>query len=93
MLDFNIADTRAGQELIDIGKRKGKREGKLEGKRDVLISILKNRFGEIPINLEKELPKSKINTLDHLANSIFNFKELRDVELWWSIHGQKKAST
>ncbi|MBF0552096.1 MAG: hypothetical protein HQK60_16370 [Deltaproteobacteria bacterium] len=60
MLNFDLADTTAGQQLIDIGMQKGTQQGMQKGMqkgiqqgilqkaREDILEILEARFGRVP---------------------------------------------
>jgi len=80
MLNFDLSDTKAGEELIDIGRQ----EGRQEGRQDLLYSQLCNRFGN-RLPLKREIFFS-INekVINKLTNEIFDFSTIDDFMLWWS---------
>jgi hypothetical protein len=43
--DFKMEDTRAGQDLIEIGVRQGREEGSMETLREVLIDLITAKWG------------------------------------------------
>jgi hypothetical protein len=86
MLNFDLSDTRAGEELIDMGRV----EGRLEGRQELLYTQLFNRFGSgLPVNRETlvDIDDTVINSL---SNAIFDFKTADDVVLWWRMNANGK---
>ncbi|MBF0510137.1 MAG: hypothetical protein HQK57_14580 [Deltaproteobacteria bacterium] len=48
MLNFDLADTTAGQQLIDLGIQQGIQQGMLQKTREDILGILEARFGRVP---------------------------------------------
>ena len=89
MLNFDLSNTKAGMELINIGRQ----EGHKEGRQEILYSLLCNRFGNIlPIQKENffSVPDDVIN---NLANALFNFRSVDEFALWWSLNGHKQTKS
>jgi predicted transposase/invertase (TIGR01784 family) len=41
MMNFNLLDSRAGQDILEIGRNQGKQEGKLEGRLEERLELVK----------------------------------------------------
>jgi hypothetical protein len=54
MLNFDLMDTLAGQQIYDMGHEKGLDEGYLVGQ-EMLIGILKERFGVVPSEIVAQI--------------------------------------
>ncbi|MDM8560499.1 DUF2887 domain-containing protein [Candidatus Parabeggiatoa sp. HSG14] len=54
MLNFDLMDTVAGQQIYDMGHEKGVDEGYL-GAQEMLIGILKERFGVVPSEIMAQI--------------------------------------
>jgi len=80
MLNFDLSDTKAGEELMDIGRQ----EGRKEGQKEILYSLIRNRFGASTPFPKEELFSADINVINGLAQSLFDFKTAEDVSLWWN---------
>jgi predicted transposase YdaD len=65
MLNFDLADTQAGQDLIQMGEKKGEIKGEKKGEiktsRDLLLDALEARFGVV-----SETIVDQINQIDNL---------------------------
>ena len=84
MLNFDLSETKAGEELIDIGRQEGRREGHQEGRQELLYTQLLNRFGNrLPVKKENLFAIDDI-AINRLTNAIFDFKTVDDFVLWWS---------
>jgi hypothetical protein len=97
MLNFDLSDTRAGEELLDIGrlegKIEGKKEGKKEGQQEIMYSLLRNRFGaSLPVPKEAFF-SADINVLNGLAQSLFDFETADELGIWWNLNVNKKIKT
>ena len=99
MLNFDLSDTRAGEELMNIGRLEGQKKGRLEGRlegrkegqQEILYSLLCNRFGgNIPVQKEK-IFSADTNVINSLTHSLFDFKTADDFALWWSKNSNSKS--
>ena len=79
MLNFDLSNTRAGEELIDIGVQKGIQKGR----QDIIYSQLRQRFGAVPIAFE-HFTNATDEVINSLTHEIFNFSTLDDFSHWWS---------
>jgi len=79
MLNFELSNTRAGEELIDIGVQKGIQKGR----QDIIYSQLRQRFGAVPIAFE-HFTNATDEVINSLTHEIFNFSTLDDFSHWWS---------
>ena len=55
MLNFDLMDTVAGQQIYEMGREKGLNEGYLGATQEVLIGILKKRFGVVPSEIISQI--------------------------------------
>ncbi|MDM8537087.1 Rpn family recombination-promoting nuclease/putative transposase [Desulfobacterales bacterium HSG17] len=53
----------------------------------IILKQIKKRFGIISPLLEQKLMNSDFDMLDKFGESIFDFKNLNDAEIWWETHG------
>ena len=67
-------------------REKGKEEGKKEGKQELLLAILKRRFGPMPPELERKVLDADIDSIEKVGEAFLDFKDLRDLETWWAAH-------
>jgi predicted transposase YdaD len=83
MMHFpDLTETRAGQDLIAIGRKEGREEGREEGSRNVIIGLLRQRF---PMLSETEVaPIRRFNPdqLQRLAKEILDFVNPEEVKAW-----------
>lgn len=74
------------EEGIQLGKQEGiqlgKQEGRQEGELLVILRQMKRRFGELPTSLETRLKSLKVAEIETLAEAIFDFSDIEDVQQW-----------
>jgi hypothetical protein len=82
MLNFDLSDTKAGEELMDIGRQ----EGRKEGQQEIIYSLLCNRFGEtLPVQKET-IFSTDMSIINRLTQSLFDFKTVDEFGLWWNLN-------
>jgi len=73
----DLRDTASGRDLINIGRR----EGRHEGIRDVLLSIIEERFGVVPKELKERIDHTEsIDTLKRLVQQVVKIESLDDLK-------------
>ncbi|KPA15695.1 hypothetical protein MHK_004103 [Candidatus Magnetomorum sp. HK-1] len=87
MLNFNLTETVAGQEIMDIGlgigKREGERDGMRKAKREILFSQLEKKFGNISPIVRKKISYCRSSRIDKFATALFDFQTMEEAEKWW----------
>ncbi len=78
--------------FVDIAERTGIEKGMGKGASSVIEKQLNRRFGCIPPSLETRLKSSRVEVLEKLGESMFDFENLGDVEKWWEKHGKPETS-
>ncbi len=78
--------------FVDIAERTGMEKGMGKGASSVIVKLLNRRFGGIPPSLETGLKSSRVEVLEKLGESMFDFENLGDVEKWWEKHGKPETS-
>jgi len=86
MFNFDISNTKVGQEL----KKEGIKEGEKKGKKEIILYLFENRFGKLPAKMKKQINQIETKLLDDLAVSLFNFNTVNDYYFWWDKHYSKK---
>jgi len=80
------------ERLRQEGEIKGRQEGRLEGfqngQSQIILKLLKKRFGHLPPALERKLNESGVDVLDRFGESIFDFESMEDAEKWWEDFGK-----
>jgi predicted transposase/invertase (TIGR01784 family) len=61
-----------------------------EGRAVLIQKQLNKRFCLLSPMLEQKLRNSGLDILDKFGESIFDFKDLKDAEKWWDLHGTKR---
>jgi predicted nucleic acid-binding Zn-ribbon protein len=80
MGNLNKEEVEKMLELTTSWEKKGKREGKIEGQADILLRLLRKKFGPLPAELEAEVRKMPAEKLEQLAEAIFELKKLEEVK-------------
>ena len=74
------------ERLRQEGREEGVQEGFQKGigfGRELILKLLKKRFGYLSPALERKLNESGVDVLDRFGESIFEFESLEDAEKWW----------
>ncbi|WP_448562532.1 Rpn family recombination-promoting nuclease/putative transposase [Trichothermofontia sp.] len=66
------------QEILQEGRQEGRQEGEL----NLTLRLLKRRFGEIALELETRVRGLSLAQLEALAEALFDFDEVADVQHW-----------
>ena len=60
----------------------GIEEGRQEGEVEILLRLLRRRFGEVAIQLEEPISQLSIMQLEDLAEVLLDFGDERDLVAW-----------
>ena len=63
------------QDILQKGEQKGKRREALE----LILRMLKRRFGNIPTRIEQQLPNLGLTQLEDLAEELLDFSQIDDL--------------
>lgn len=63
------------QDILQKGEQKGKRREALE----LILRLLKRRFGNIPARIEQQLPNLGLTQLEDLAEELLDFSQIDDL--------------
>ncbi|MFO7641896.1 MAG: DUF4351 domain-containing protein [Candidatus Competibacteraceae bacterium] len=74
-----LEETRAYQELVGIGEKKGRLEGRQEEALAILSKQLRRRFGELPAWAVARLGQANAAQLEVWAERIFDAADLADL--------------
>ncbi len=74
----DIRDTQTGRDLIAIGQR----EGEARGLEDAIVFIVKDRFRNVPKELEERLPKMPRRSKQQLLRFVTRADSVADLENW-----------
>ncbi len=77
------------ERLRQEGRQEGFQKGIGFGQAQLLLKLLKKRFGYLSPVLEKTLNESGVDVLDRFGESIFDFESLEDAEKWWEDFGKR----
>ena len=64
------------------GIEEGRQEGRQEGEVEILLRLLRRRFGEVAIQLEERISQLSIMPLENLAEVLLDFEDERDLVAW-----------
>jgi predicted transposase/invertase (TIGR01784 family) len=68
------------------GRAEGKAEGRTEGKREegvaFVLRLLRKRFGQVPLNLEKRIQGLSISQLEDLGEALLDFQTTAELVGW-----------
>lgn len=79
---LDVTKSRAGKELIAMGKAEGKAEGKTEGKAEMLLQILAKRFGKIPATIVSEIEHLNFLQLEKLGDQALEIADVKALSAW-----------
>ena len=74
----DITKTRAGRELIEMGKA----EGKAEGKAGFACKVLTHRFGKLPKSVAESIMHLDYLQLEKLEDKVLEFPDLKALKHW-----------
>lgn len=79
MLNLDLMDTQAGQDIYHMGLVRGETEGELKGERPVFTRLLKKRFGEIPHSVQTRIENATLSQLEQWSLNILDAKNLEEI--------------
>lgn len=90
MLGITLQETRFYQEAKEEGREEGREEGlqtglqvgRQEECRALVWRLLTRRFGDVPDEIRSTLETRSISNLEALAEAIFDFATIDDLETW-----------
>jgi len=92
MLNFDLSDTRAGEELIEIGLQKGIQKGIQKGfQKGLVYSELNQRFGQMPVG-QSIFAEATDEVINNLAYAMDNFITADDFLYWWTKNATPKIT-
>jgi hypothetical protein len=62
------------------------RLAKEEGRTEIVLRLLRRCWGPLPVELQERIRILPSEQLENLADALFDFKSLADVETWLSAH-------
>ncbi|MCY7331082.1 MAG: DUF2887 domain-containing protein [Pseudanabaena sp. CAN_BIN31] len=94
----DLKQTRVYQEALQEGERRGEKIGELRGKqigeqsgqilglkqglKQAAVRLLTRKFGKVAQKLVKRLDKLSAEQLEDLAEAVFDFEKVADLDLW-----------
>jgi hypothetical protein len=83
MLNLDLLDTRAGQDVYQMGmtegEAKGEARGEIKGQRIALVNLLKKRFGKLSNTDEAKIKKATSAELEQWILNVLDAKTIDDV--------------
>lgn len=76
-------DEKEAKRMLEITtswEQKGRAEGRAEGQADLLMRLLKKKFINISSDIEKKVRALPVEKLQELAEAIFDFETIEDIE-------------
>lgn len=61
--------------------------GEARGKADIILRLLRRRFGEVPAELRQRIEGLHTAQLESLAEALLDFSILADAEAWVAANG------
>lgn len=68
------------------GRQEGRQEGREEGRAEIVLRLLRRRWEPLPAGMEERIRVLSLEQLADLAETIFDFTLLAEVETWLSTH-------
>lgn len=94
LIDVELKDTRFYQEVFAEGEEIGRKEGRMEGRReglregetDMLVRILRRRWGGLSGEQETLIRALPDECLEALGEALLDFREPQDLTAWLARH-------
>jgi predicted transposase YdaD len=78
MLGITLEETRAFQQV----KQEGREEGRKEEAKSLVLRQLRRLLGELPEEIFPKIQQLSLEKVETLAESLFDFSTLTDLETW-----------
>jgi predicted transposase YdaD len=75
---FDLTKTRAGRELMDLGKA----EGKTEGRTETLLKILTKRLGKLTKSVVSQIEHLNYIQLEKLEDIVLDVQTVAELSAW-----------
>jgi hypothetical protein len=69
--------------MIEEMKAKAEKEGIKEGKVEILVKILRKKFGALPQEYENKIRKSSEEVIDRITTDIFDITRIEELEKYF----------
>jgi predicted transposase YdaD len=79
MLNLDLMNTQAGQDIYHMGELKGELRAELRGERAIFIRLLRKRFGELSNSVQNNIDNATLSQLEQWSLNILDAKNLDDV--------------
>ncbi|GAP95355.1 DUF4351 domain-containing protein [Leptolyngbya sp. NIES-2104] len=81
-----MAFSQAFLEWEQVTRQEGRQEGLQEGQIALILRLLTRQFGELPEEVRSQINALSIEQLESLADALFEFSNLQDLETWLADH-------
>jgi len=71
---------------VEEGRVLGLQEGLQEGRQDLILRLLKRRFGMVPVELVERIGGLSDSQMELFSESFLDFQNLADVKDWIACH-------
>jgi hypothetical protein len=83
-----LMETRAGQDLIEIGVERGRAEGRAEGLVKAVVIVLEGKRGRLTKSLRQRIQRLTSEQLCQLLPTADTWESLDPLDAWLTQHGQ-----
>ncbi|MEA5551210.1 DUF4351 domain-containing protein [Anabaena cylindrica UHCC 0172] len=80
--DFKQFEQERTMTYITTGERIGYERGIAEGEQNLVVRLLKKRFGELPEEIRKQIQTLSLNQLEALGEALLDFTAIEDLFNW-----------
>ncbi len=70
------------EEGLQEGLQKGRQEGRQEGQRELVLRLLRRRWGQLPAGMAARVESLPVQEVGNLAEALWDFASLVDLETW-----------
>jgi len=70
------------QEDREKARQQGKQEGQQLGEQQIILRLLKRRFGELGLSVIEQIQGLSIDELESLGDVLLDFSKVGDLEVW-----------
>jgi flagellar biosynthesis/type III secretory pathway protein FliH len=70
------------QEDREKARQQGKQEGQQLGEQQIILRLLKRRFGELGLSVIEQIQALSIDELESLGDVLLDFSKVGDLEVW-----------
>jgi hypothetical protein len=79
-----VEEQEANMELMSSWEKRGMQAGRHEGMEHVVLRLLRNRLGELPIEIEQRIDRLTPEQIDALTDTLFEIHSVDQISVWLS---------